>query len=358
MGDYMVGEAAGMAVVGATWRELPGLGELMGSVGDAEVKGRVAKRVEEIEEGLAFDPPPISVDLKEADYGALAAAWERETGMAWRATGRRQGTFTLKMTDKPLWEVFLALNRQHSVWMLNGELLSDQPRVVTGDVEGGLLFYPSVIQRQLDSQDAEKPAQEVLSYFVLADPRMKVVRYRQPQVTSVVDDLGNELYSGPANAQESLRGVSSVMMQAGGVQTFPVPAGKKVTVEGTISIAVAVAERTVELKDVEKQGAAGVVLAGVHYGFDAFDIQGGQLRFTIAGKLEAAMVATLAGAPPVRMKLVDGEGNVLLEQVVRQGTSGVHSIGNVKGPVKAVFTVAVREKERTVLFRFKDLAVP
>lgn len=356
--DFKEREAAQQALAKATWRDLEALRALANETADAEVKERVGKRVQEIDETLAFDPPPISLDLKDADVPAVAEAWSRETGVAWRVLEKREAKFTLKMTDKPLWEVFLALNREHALWMLGDEMVSSQPRVVMGDVEGGLLFYPSVLQRQTNPQEADQPAKVVLSYFVLGDPRMKIVRYRQPVVTSVVDEHGNELYHGVSDAHASKRGVSSVVMMGAGGQAFPLPAGKTVTVQGQMDVEVATEERTVELDDVAKQGAQGFDVEKVHYSFDEIGLRDGMLRIKVAGDRMAAMMADERGATPVKMKLVDADGNVLMQGILSLGMDWGRPMGKVKGPVKGVFTVAVKEEERTIPFHFKDLAVP
>src|SRR6185503_10961100 len=64
--DFAAREAAQKELDNATWRDRGVLEQLAKADIDEEAKGRFATRLLAIEEQVAVDPPPISVELKNA----------------------------------------------------------------------------------------------------------------------------------------------------------------------------------------------------------------------------------------------------------------------------------------------------
>jgi hypothetical protein len=363
--DFKEREAAGKVLEGATWRDLEELRALAKGATDSEVKARVEQRVEALEEVLALDPPPISVKLEGAGVAGVAAALSGETGARWQtsAGGVSKDTFTLEMKDKPLWEVYLALNQQHPLAILpraeDIQLMSGQRGVVMGDVEKGFLFYPQTLARQVDFQGREPRPMVTFSFGMLGDPRLKLAKCGMPRVTRVEDETGSVLYRGGEGGEDAWMGYRRLVEMSTGVGfAAPETMGKKLTVHGEVTVALALAETTVEVADMEKQGTAPIEVGPVSYSFRKFVLTGDRLELAVSQERSGGqrnMPAVELGTP-VTMRLVDGSGKEVVHQMMNAGMSMTRS--GVKGPVKGEFTVATRVKSVEVPFVFKDLAAP
>ena len=73
-------EAAQKELDGTTYRQREMLARLADGITDAEAKALILARVEAIDEHISIDPPPISLELKNASLAVVCSALSKATG--------------------------------------------------------------------------------------------------------------------------------------------------------------------------------------------------------------------------------------------------------------------------------------
>src|SRR5262249_54640447 len=117
--DFRTRDGAQKVLGKSTWRDLAALRRLAEGAADEEVKARLAQRVTEIEDEIAVNPPPVSLDIKDASVSEMTDALSQAMGIPMDGIPingpRTDKTFTLSVKEQPFWEVFLELSRQHGL---------------------------------------------------------------------------------------------------------------------------------------------------------------------------------------------------------------------------------------------------
>jgi hypothetical protein len=152
------------------------------------------------EEWAAINPPPISINIVEANAAELGAALSKATGKQIavspvRSAAGRSATYTLTADQQPFWEVFLQLHRQHQLsagpgpmprpngdpadmFIFSGgeisPIVQTRPSYVARQknvvrVGGVLIYWPS-----LQSLAPTSPGRLAFSYTIAVDPRIRV----------------------------------------------------------------------------------------------------------------------------------------------------------------------------------------
>jgi hypothetical protein len=368
--DFKEREAAQKALEGATWRDLEALRGLAKGASDAEVKGRVEQRVAAMEEALAVEPAPVSVHVKDAELGTVAAALTEQTGMAWTAGGApKTWRFTLDVVDRPLWEVVMALDAQHALEMQGSLSIHVQPSnetVVRGEVEGAFLIYPVELSRRMRFQEGNGELPEmVLRFGVRGDPRLNVARMGKPVVTRVVGEGGKVVFERAASGEEG-DPVSSSMVQEEATQLMPMAAGmgKKVTVSGEVHAWLVVKEQVVEVPDVAKERNVLIAVGSkraVRFTHWLMNTQAQEVEVTAEVDNTEKGKDRQNDRVPVTVRLVDAGGTTVWQVHDSRGSGSFGATVDLRGarmPLKAVLGVAEKIREVRVPFVFKDLPVP
>jgi hypothetical protein len=156
--EFAAREAAQKELEKSTWRDVEALERIAGGSGDAEIKTRLAGRVEALREEMAWNPPPISVRLEKANRTETAAALSKALGLpmeVWPPERKelfvRQDVFTVNAVEKPFWEVLLELSAQHPLCLNDIEglrLVNSSEPWRRGTVVGPVAVFPQRIVRE------------------------------------------------------------------------------------------------------------------------------------------------------------------------------------------------------------------
>ncbi len=178
---------------------------------DPEVKARLLARVEQIDEQLALDPPPISLHVKNAKPADLALALGKALGQKLTANPALNTPYTLDVDNVPFWEAYAALSRQTPLSFFPPERARFARSAKIGDYDqhGGFVAFATTPQHPR-TNSANGPAPQpppvpkfTLAYVIAADPRMTIVEATLPRLTAAFDKEGKELWSSRAPAKSA-----------------------------------------------------------------------------------------------------------------------------------------------------------
>jgi hypothetical protein len=387
--DFAIREAGQRELNKIGYRQLDFLRRAAETATDLEIKGRLATRVNAIEEDLATNPPPISVELKDATIADVADEVSRALGIKFDTyPPRNQGlnlndTYTLSATDRPFWEVFLDLTHQHNLGFYNNgnqTMLSGQmgQSYASGSANGPLLILPTNLNRQrsINFQNPNGPiASSETMYFnctLMLDPRIRLVKYAQPQFTEVVDDLGNILFNQPANMQPTneIVGGSRIafQMSMGTSLKVPEPRGTKIaSAKGVFRAVIQTADEHLDVSDIEKKIGQSFDFGGYTMRLRSFQITSDNPNSPINVNLyintenSGARVMLPGGGvsqpPIINLSLIDATGKVVYSTTTRGGTS-LSTSGNMTLPLTMRLSAPSKTKEITIPFELKDLPLP
>ncbi len=373
-------EAAQRSLEKATWPDVETLRQLAKGTTDAEVKARLAQQIERLELENMVHPPPVSLEVKGAGIEDLAAAFSKATGVAWTTWpgSPKAGPWTLTAQERPLWDVFMALERQASLHVQNSEgkvLLQAGPMrpgglgPIDGDwtetVAGDYLFYVGMARETRlvmvngAPRAVEDPRPTIkLEYGFRGDPRLRLVRCGMPEIEKIVDDEGQVLYVRPTARAHSFAGVEPALPELNTALSFPAPPGarRKVTISGRMQVLEALERERVELKEVTAVQSDPVIAGG-----RAWRIWAGEMR----GRKWVVNVQKIGGGGvpytyiPVSIRVEDAAGVILWDGQADGLVSATVTAGPLKLPLKAIFTAATSKVgTRWVAFEFKDVPVP
>jgi hypothetical protein len=356
----------------ARMKDRPTLKALAEAATDAEVKARLLKRYEDIEEEAATNPPPISIDVKDAPLSTVVDALNKEMGVHFSSYNNGNGLYTLKAVDEPFWDVFMKLSQQSELMIqpYQGlQIMQSRPGIRVGQRSGPFLFIPQnvsyqqSVDLQRDAGQQVQPPTLSFTWAVAIDPRMKVASYSPDSLVSVVDDTGTEMLkqriNGGINRMMTSRGQ---MMFNQSVALEPTSGAKKIaSAKGVLHLTLVTVEQKLEIADMEKQGRTPITIGGRTLTITRFQVQNGSV----------SMDATLAQTPAanrangldplansgVGLTLIDHEDRTVYTTTIMGGFGGGFG-GQYKTPIRAVLTVPMKVKPVDVPFEFKDLPLP
>lgn len=356
-------EAAQKSLEGATWRDLETLRGLMKGASDPEVKARLQKRLDAVELEWLTHPPAVTLEVQRAGIQDVAGALSAGTGVAWVAedSGKPDGAWTMKAAERPLWEVFLALENQSPLHLQEsaGKEVVAAGRRARGGVgpleaewkeaaAGDFLMYAGVVR-------GEEPRVKV-ACGVRGDPRLRLVWCGVPQIDSVVDDRGATLYAGKWRDDWMTGGGAATSEMDTTVLFADSPAiGGKVTITGWVPVRRATAIERVEVRDfTNKQGKA-VVVGGRTWQFWAQDLARDGWALNVIERRSGGMPAQ---SVPLAVRVVDTLGKVVWEGALDRQMAVRVQPGAVKGPLVADILVARESRDEVVKFEIHQVAVP
>jgi hypothetical protein len=358
---------------------------------DLEIKSRLTLHIRALEDELASNPPPISVNLKDASIADLADEFSKALGIKLDPyPPRNQGAdansyYNLSAVNRPFWEVFLTLARQRPFGFYNNgnqTMLSTQTgqNITFGTVNGPLLVYPTSLTRQRNvtfqspNGPITSPETMSLSCSLILDPRMRVVKYASPQFTEIVDDLGNVLLSQPANQQPTneLSGSRSIALQMSANAGLKVPEkrGTKIaSAQGLFRVAVQTADDRLDITDIEKKVGQTFDFAGYPLRLRSYNLTSDSPTSPInvslylisdssGGRVVLAGGGPVASNPPtVTISLLDATGKIVYSTTTRGGTS-LSTSGNMTLPLTIRLSAPSKTKDLELPFELKDLPIP
>jgi len=278
--DFDQRQAAQKVLGTIDYREKEHLIKLADANSDAEVKARLRGRVDAIDTELAWNPPPISLNLVNAPGSAIVAALGKEMGVNFRSVSVGQGAFTIKADRENFWDIMAKLNAQSPQF----RYISTDRGSITIPVSqryvqcGGFIVAPQTLiyTRRIDLQgrDAATGPQLNLTVAAFADPRISVSQYAPPRIISAMDDAGNVLGGESPEATSTMREVSSMLgsVAASFALTPPERPGKTFSMKGEAKFVVVVKEAKMEVLDVAKHKNEPITIGGQTLRVTKFDI--------------------------------------------------------------------------------------
>ncbi len=323
-------------------------------------------------EEAALHPKGLTFDFKEATASAVSKALSDATGTSlWNVSG---GPFTLKVTDAPLWDVFLKLNEQGDVTLADAQaqrvaqfggirMVGLQAAIKSGVRSGDFLALASQLSysRSLDLQGDEKPrASLTMTFAVVADPRLNVVAWQRPELTKVVDEEGRELYGGsggssgfsPVSNSAAAPVYASVTLKAG------LGSQKIALAQGHARALVGFGEVKVEVADLAKQGNQPIVVGEQEIKVLKCEVNNGSVTIELRQEPRPGGTGGVAGdrvSLPITVKIEDSKG---IQVYVGTGSFSGQFGGQFVGPIKGTFTAAAKTRAVEVPFELRDLAIP
>ncbi|HVS70680.1 MAG TPA: hypothetical protein VHQ47_05435 [Phycisphaerae bacterium] len=370
--DFATRKAGATALQKATWRNLDLLRKLGKSASDPEVKEQLLARVQQIEEDLAANPPPITLQLDNANFSEMVDALGKALDRPLQAIGGRQGgPYTIHAVDKPFAQVLRELNEHGSVAVQGrGYQVLPGAAMFHGVTAGPLLIYPMnmVYQRTVNYQQAGPPAPGdatlALWLHIFADPRLKIVRYDGMELSTVRDSADHEMVRKPG--QDGGPIVRAQRMNVGGqwmfnetVQLEPGGNARQVSlVKGTVRLEVGVEHQSREVPDMEKAVNTTINLAGRKITFSRFQVTPQKMiEFQMNMQTSGRALGNGNEDHGVTINMVDAKGKQVVTETTL-GSWGGSLGGPYASPIKATFSVTTKSKELEIPFEIKDLPLP
>lgn len=360
--SFAVREAGQRELEKATGKDRSALVDLWAEARDGEVRARLLRGLETLEMGLVEKPAGVSVEVKGATLGEVAAAIAAGTGEACDVSPAAEGVgkewrFTLSVKERSLWEVLGLLNEQHGVGLENeGMRLKAQAKAFVAHGEKGAV---GVFVKPVERMQRAGKAIYSLMYYVAMDPRVGRMEFGVPQLESLVDDAGNELF--PAvKAKTPVRWPGWEGMRGFGAgMELPVPAqpGKQIgSMKGVVVFKLHIGEQVVEGKELAGAMAKEVRVAGERVRIETAAQGEGRLRGVVwVEAVEAGRGEDEASG--VWWELLDARGEVVGRTRLAPGRNEV-AVEMVGEAVRGRLRACVRVKEVQVGFEVKDLALP
>jgi hypothetical protein len=382
--DFAQRDAAQKELDRTTWRDRDLLQQSAAAADDPEVKARLEARLQALNEDLAVNPPPISLNLQNASLQDTAAAFSKALGIeleTWPAPSALRNTisFTLTATDQPFWDVFLALSAQHS---LSFQPMGNQLRLsasnepwVRATLSGPLAVFPQSITRERTASLQKPPGSELspetLSFncLVIADPRLRILRYAPPVFTEIRDDAGNNLIQ-PPQAVEVLNtpiqsSFRSFYQNVSVDLDLPPKKGTRITsAKGHFRFIAQTAEEHLDIADPQTKNGQSFTFADATLKLTRFEVgANGTINFNMSTAPSALpMVRGLAGQtkPTPYVQFVDAKGRIAYSMELRPGSGSGGGVGggSFTPPYTLRFSLATKTKEFDIPFELKDLPLP
>ena len=386
--DFAQRQAAQKELDQTTWRQLAALQKFADAAIDPEIKARLTARLAALQEDIAANPPPISVNFKDATLTEVADTLSKALGIKLHINGVGANVrYTLSATDKPFWEVFLALSRQYGLSLqdMGGQLClmtQGSQGWRTGLIAGPVAIIPQAITRQRTAALQNAPGTELgaenmsLYCTALIDPRVRIVKYAPLVFTEIIDDAGNTLLrrsdTPVANADLIDASGRSILPQAAYASLqIPKKAGTRiVSAKGFIQLLVQIGEEYVEIADLEKKNGQSFDVAGRTVRVSHFLVQGTPKNSSInlnmdlvstppnpAANLNPNGMNAATAATGVTATLIDADGKSVFTTTIR-GSSSASVSGSYTAPFKIRLSVLTKTKDITIPFELKDLPLP
>jgi hypothetical protein len=373
--QFAVRDAAQKSLAAVPRERIEDLRHLAATAADPDAKARLAARVDELQELLETDPPPIAFHVQNADLAGLAAAFTKVSGRPFEVVvvqGLRvqPGVYTLQTDARPFWQIYSQLARQNLFTFLTSNNAIGVGRVVTSWDQlqfhrGFALFLRN--PRPIGGT----PAQYLLDLNLGFDPRIRVATLDAPHIDRLTDEHARAWPPGTPIAGGMIG--TTILMNASLMLKTPDDAGQVLSLAGTWPVQIAEEWKSIEIADFTKPPATPLVFGNNEFTITQLDLAdkapaGQTLKLNLTRTVfngapvlpdPRAMIrnSIVYKDPHLELTLLDADGKVLL----------VHSMGGdetlganetVPGKVaKMVLTYPVKLRQYRVPFEFKDIPV-
>jgi hypothetical protein len=381
--DFAQRDAAQKQLDQTTWRDLDLLKKSITSTADPEVKSRLEARLAVINEEIAANPPPISVNFQNASLTEVADTFSKLLGISldvWPPSNSFRETFTLTATDQPFWKVFLDLSNQHGLSFqdsgrqlrLTGQGDSWRRAVIVGPIA----VFPQSITRQRSANLQNNPGAELgsesmqLSCNVAVDPRLHIISYANPTFTEITDDVGNTLLRQAAPTQTNISSDFNRTLQSA-YAPLPIPEKKGTRIasaKGLARFIVQTAEDHIDIDHPQDKNGQSFPFANTTFKLDRFTVQQNANNAAISFSLSAqspspirlgGIVGDRQDDPKsyLTISFVDANGKTAFTTTLR-GSSGGSCSGNYTAPFTIRISIPTKTKDLSIPFELKDLPLP
>jgi hypothetical protein len=378
---------------------------------DEEIKARLIEHVGMMDERLATEFPLISLDVRSVPLTEVAQALGKATGTGLGTVAQfGNGWYTLKATDQPFWEVMRELAAQHPMWLAppEGAALGEGSYAHI-QVFRGFAFMT-------DDATLTPAAQVSMTLYVALDPRMAVLDLHPMRVDDARDDQGRLLHAETDPRAALARAAlarRSTLQAAPHFQTRTVlfgvgaPAGKTITVKGTVNLLVQVSATAVEIANATQRineaiavgdsvvtvrelkhsapGAGGKVagltlqivpkgsaiaapeVPGLEITANGISLGGGLSGgggactvVDFEGKAGGVFFGVPNGGDRTRIVVTDARGKTVANYMLPKGrpVTSVHIVkDDFQEPLTFTVTMPTRTREAVIPFEFKDLPI-
>jgi hypothetical protein len=359
--DLAVREQAQQDLHQVSPKYLPAAKHFADQATDAEVRARLQNRLAEMADELAIDPPPITLDIKNATLRVTAAALSKALGVpleVWPPGADDSffaNRFTFKGTDQAFWDVFAALNRQHALQLQGSRLMEHGEYQRMMARSGPFAIFPTRITRsatimfQQTPDKQAQPEQITLTCDILVDPRLKMLRDdARVEFTEVTDDAGNALLkSGAGRGGDGRPYMPDFTWQHSVSLNIPHKMGKKIAVaKGLIHCQVKLAEAAVEVSNFESKFHDPITVGDQTLTFTDFEVKHETISFTCSA----------SEGPPLELLFTDAKNASFKESV--SGSLESSFGGEYVAPVTLRIAVPTKAKAIAVPFELKNLPLP
>ena len=382
--DFAQRDAAQKQLETAGPAQLELLRRIAAETKNPEIEARLTIRIANIEDEIAVNPPPISLELNNATTADTADALSKALGVhigPWppqRFNGDRN-RFMISAHNKPFWDVFIDLSRQHEITIRNmgsGIVLmagSDQ-KMRNAIILGPVVIVPQSVTRQrianLQNDPTDQLSPETMNFAsgVAIDPRLHIVKFALPEFTSVVDNTGNVLFQQdkPSNQLQNIGGWFAPFLPLNVLLHIPEKQGNRIaSAKGLIHFVAQTKAATVEITDAEKHVGEDVAVGNRKFNLTRFTVTQDANNTSIV--LGLTSPRTRLGPNPNRMRnqsgpvttlsVLDSTGAVAFTGDATNGM-GASVGGNYTGPYTLRFSTPTRTHEVSIPFELKDLPLP
>lgn len=356
---------------------------------------RVAIRLAAIHEEMAVHPPPISLTLKNADTDLLVQSLSTELGVDFKRVTEggfaQSNRYSVSMHEKPFWDVFVALSRQHPL-VISPEwdegwacplMETTRFQMLTPVGAGPVVVFPQSLryerglQVQNDSDKPQKYQDMFLDFLLAADPRMQIVGMTIPELIEVRDEDGHVLFQRKSAAPGEPTGAPSFSHDRrrtayASIRLPPPPAmGTKLTAKGEWMLKVQSAERTMVVEQIGAAKTPPVEGSGMRLVFEsigpvenhwqdipmlferiAAENEPGEADAPVSEEIADVRIALAV------MRIFDADGIEIWKDTLDVGRTSARVYEGHKIPLKAVVTIPTKVTRVTVPFEMRDLPIP
>lgn len=350
--DFPTRTAAQKQLTAYDWRSLDTLHKAAAASADLEVKSRLNARVEEIEDQMAFSPPPFEIDLKNASLTQIIESLgPTATRVETRKPQAGETTYQLPQFKGSFADLVRELQRQHPV-----ELTGGRDVIYFNQARDAMSFSDKGIVAHGWTSSHEKSF--LMGFYVVVDPRVQICDC-SPSIQKAEDEKGRPIIVTRVGGMNT---PSAAWHQ--GLLVDAMPGSERVAIiKGTLKVTVVVRMETREVEQPEKHlnepmalGKAGqlTVTRFDHSEDETMVMAGmGPDDEVIAAALDSGLIQSRAEMI-VTGRVIDATGQMVNEMTPSSG-GGTRGKGILKMPVRLILVAPVKTRTIEIPFEFRDL---
>jgi hypothetical protein len=349
---------------------------------DPEAQARLRARLDQIDDIRVTDPPPISLEVKDATLAQVAAALAKATGQPIRVSEPAANApapadrYTLQADNLPFWEIHRQLAAQHPLWYSVGvnEINAYRDTVVWRDAcvtRGTAVFLQELKAPPVPRAGATTSTRYTSTLGLGIDPRICILQVKPPEFAPVTDNAGTRWMAAATSAF-----TATIQLGRGVAFTRPItlePAGAAgKTIPSLRGVFPVVLQSSLESKALDPAKDAldkPFTLGNVEITVTRCSATGNgppissNIQFDLTVHAAPGKNADPALSPlgPITVNILDATGKTVIVRTLPQGFIG--SMSNAFSllatpPITMRLDVTTAVREVKVPFDFKNVAIP